>query len=167
MSAAASVGILAGLLFPLLGPLTLLLVPGLQPYLVSAAGMSEDMAFYVAFTIFRIPLTAVLGVLLAAAQCGLVSGLRPFARRWVIAAAIAAGISALLWLPSSLVVVRTVGDTFATRVALLIYGAGLLGGIVSFFQSKAVRKRLRVPGWFVPASLAATIVGAIVPTFLL
>jgi hypothetical protein len=166
MLAAASVWILAGLLFPLLGPLTQLLLPPLQRFLVSAAAMSDELAFYVAFTIFRIPLTAVLGVLLAAAQCALVPALRPLSRPWVIAAGIGACISTLIWLPSSLVVIQNVGDTFATRVVLLIYGAGLLGGLVSVFQSKAVRKRMLVPGWFVAASFVATILGAVIPTFL-
>jgi hypothetical protein len=165
--AASAIWMIAGLIFPLLAPATLALQPGFQRYLVSVASMSEEMAFYVAFTVFRIPLTALLGILLAAAQCALVPGVRPFTQRWVISAAIGACISTLIFLPSSLVVRQTVGDTFLGAMILLLTGPGLLGGLVSFVQSKAVRGRILVPGWFVAGCIAAAVPGALAATFVL
>ena len=56
-------------MFPFLTPATDALSEGLQRYLSSVAGMSDELAYRVAFTIIRIPLTAALGALIAAAQC--------------------------------------------------------------------------------------------------
>src|SRR5262245_7576836 len=78
--------VMAGFVFPVLAPATRQLSCGLQRYLSSSAGMPEELAFRVAFTIVRIPLTAVVVILLAAAQCVLLQSVKPIARRWITAA---------------------------------------------------------------------------------
>ena len=152
----------AGFVFPFLTPATVLLSPGLQRLLSSAAGMSEEMAYYVAFTCVRIPLTMVLGILVAALQCAVLRSLRPLARRWVIAAAAGACISTLIFLPSSLVASRIAGNTTDQRVQLFLLvvpGVGLLGALVSFLQGRAVGRKVSVPRWFLAASALAAILG--------
>jgi len=96
---------LGGLAFPLLTPATLLLLEGPQRWLVSG-GVSEEMSYYVAFTAVRVPLTAALGVLVAAGQVTVLPEARPRAWRLAIGAAVGAGISTLIWLPSTLVVLE-------------------------------------------------------------
>lgn len=159
-STASSIWVIAGFLYPLLTPATTLLSAGLERYLSSAAGMDSELANRVAFTIFRIPLTVVLGVLVAAAQCAVLPEVRPLARRWIIAAAVGACISTLIILPSSLVALRTMGTLEGTvRTLLLLWGAGLLGGLVSLLQRRAFRGKGFAPGWFLAASVLAAAVG--------
>jgi hypothetical protein len=157
--------IAGGFAFPLLNPATAMLSGGLQRYLSSSAGMSDELALRVAFTLVRIPLTVVLGILIAGTQCVVARSMRLPPRRWITAAAIAACIATLIFLPSTLVAQQVYGDT--TRgpirvVLLLIPGAGLLGALVSFMQKRSVRKEVFVPGGFVAASLVAAVVGVLV-----
>src|SRR5688572_29223000 len=116
----SGVWIIAGFSFTFLAPVTALLSEGLQRYLSSAGGISGELAYYVAFTILRIPVTAVFGALVAAAQCAVVADVRPLARRWVVAAAAAGCISTLIFLPSSLVALQIVGNTFDDTVRALL-----------------------------------------------
>jgi hypothetical protein len=157
--AASLIWIPAGFLFPFLSPATAVLSGGLQRYLSLAADMSDELAFRVAFTVFRIPLTAVFGILVAAAQCAVVRGVRPLARSWMIAAAVGACISTLIFLPSTLVALQIASNKFTVRIFLLVWGAGLLGGLVSFLQWRAAHREMFVPGWFVLASLLAAGLG--------
>lgn len=162
--AAGSIWIAAGVAFPFLAPATTWLSEGLQRYLTSAAGMADELALRVAFTIFRIPLTAVLGMLVAAAQCAIVRDLRPLARRWVVAAAVGACIATLIFLPSSLAALAIAGDMSQgpARIFLLVVpGAGLLGGLVSIAQRRTARAHLAVPGWLAGASAAAAVLGVL------
>jgi hypothetical protein len=126
--------------------------------------MSDELAYRVAFTIFRIPLTAVLGILLAAAQCAVLRGARPWFRRWIAAAAAGACIATLIYLPSTLVALQIAGNTSdrMVRIFLLAPGPALLGGLVSFLQRRAGRGKLPAPGWFVAASIPAAALGAFV-----
>lgn len=158
---ASLVWIIAGFVFPLLTPATALLSQTLQRYLSSGAGMSDELAFRVAFTVVRIPLTVVLGVLVAATQYAMVRDVRPLARRWAAAAAIGACTSTLIFLPSSLVALRIAGTISEglIRILLLVPGAGLFGGLVSFLQRRAARGSVFVPGWFVGAGVLAAGLG--------
>jgi hypothetical protein len=162
--AAGAIWIAAGFAFPFLAPATTWLSEGLQRYLISAAGMPDDLALRVAFTIVRIPLTAVLAALVAAAQCAAVRDLRSSARRWVVAAAIGACIATVIFLPSSLAALAIAGDISQgpVRIFLLVVpGAGLLGGLVSLVQRRAARGHLTVPGWLTGASAAAAVLGVL------
>lgn len=161
---ASLVWLAAGFGFPLLTPATNLLSGGLQRYLSSSAGMVDELAQRVAFTIFRIPLTAALAVLVAALQCVLLPGILPPARRWIIASAIGACIATLIFLPSSLVALSITGNISEgmTQVFMLtVPGAGLLAGLVSLLQRRAARKQALVPGSFVPASILAAVFGVL------
>jgi hypothetical protein len=162
--AAGSIWIAAGFAFPFLAPATTWLSEGLQRYLISAAGMADELALRVAFTIVRIPLTAALAALVAAAQCAVVRDLRPSARRWVVAAAVGACIATLIFLPSSLAALAIAGDISQgpVRIFLLVVpGAGLLGGLVSVVQRRAARGHLAVPGWLAGASAVAAVLGVL------
>jgi len=159
---ATSIWIVAGFLFPLLTPATATLVAGLQRFLSSATGFSDELAYRVAFTLFRVPLTALLGILVAVAQCAVVPGVRPLARRWLIASAVGAAASTLVLLPSSLVLLQITGASVETiRLFLTLPGAALLGGFVSFLQRRTARARLWVPAWFVVASVSGATAGAL------
>jgi hypothetical protein len=159
---AASLWSIAGFAFPFITPATNLLSRILQPYLAAAAGMSEELAYLVAFTIVRVPLTAALAVAIAAMQCAVVPGLRPMARRWLIAAATAASVSVLMWLPTTLIAAQLVGETFPepVRALLLTFGAGLLAGLVSLAQRRTTRRAITVPQRFVSTGVGAAIIGA-------
>jgi hypothetical protein len=161
---ASLIWFLAGFVFPFLTPATALLSSGLQRYLSSAAGMSDELANRVAFTIVRIPLTALLGILVAVMQCAILPGVRPLARRWIIAAAVGACIATLIFLPSTLVALQIVGNTSNGTIRLfllLVPGAGLLGGLVSLLQWRAARREVFVPGWFIAAGVLATFLGVL------
>jgi hypothetical protein len=126
--------------------------------------MSEELAFRVAFTIVRLPLTAVLAILIAAAQCAVVRDLGPLARRWIVAAGVGACLATLIFLPSSLVALQLYGDTTTGTVRaflLVVPGAGLLGGLASFLQKRSVRKKVFAPAWIVLASALAAAVGVL------
>jgi hypothetical protein len=137
---------------------------GVQRYLTTAAGMNDELAFRVAFTIYRIPLTAVLAALVSTAQCAVVQGVRPFARRWVAAAAVGACIATVIFLPSGLAALAIAGDISSgpVRIFLLVVpGVGLLGGLVSVVQRRAARAHTVVPGRFVAASVLAAVLGVL------
>jgi hypothetical protein len=158
---ASSVWIVVGFFFWSLGPATGALSEGLQRYLSSAAGMSEEMAQRVAFTIVRIPLTAVLGMLVAAVQCTLMRDVRSLACRWIIAAAVGGCIATLIYLPSTLMALEiwdSLSDDTPRRL-LFTTGAGLLAGLVSLLQRRTARADLVVPGWFVAANVLAAGIG--------
>ena len=159
---APSLWLIAGLAFPFLTPATNVLSRDLQQYL-SATGMSDELAYRVAFTIVRVPLTGLLGVVIAAMQCVLVPRVRPLARRWLAAAAAAACVSALMWLPTTLIAAQFVGDTSqgTIRPLLLTFGAGLLAGLVSFAQRRTARRALAVHEWFVATAVAMAVLGAL------
>ena len=123
--------------------------------------MSGELAYRVAFTVFRIPLTAVLALLAAAAQCGVVRGVRPLARRWIIAAAVGACVSTLIWLPSSLMVFQIAGSDETVLRLLTVSGAGLLSCLVSLSQRRAARRDIFVPGSFVAVSVLAAVLGVV------
>lgn len=158
---ASSVWVLAGFVFPFLTPATEQLSAGLQRTLSSTAGMSGELAHRVAFTIVRIPLTAMLAVLVATVQCAVASGVRPLARRWIVAAALGGCIATLIYLPSTLVALQIWGDISGATVRRLLFvtGAGLLAGLVSFLQRRRARAQVVVPSWFVVASVLAAAVG--------
>jgi hypothetical protein len=152
----------AGFLFPYLTPATALSSESLQRFLSTATGMSEELAYRVAFTLVRIPLTALLAILVALAQGALLDGLRPWARRWVIAAAVGASISTLIWLPATLVALEIAGNDYGRiRMFLLVPGAGLFAGLVSFAQWRAVGGRAVVPGHYIVVSVVAAGVGVL------
>jgi hypothetical protein len=160
---AASLWVIAGFAFPFLTPATNLLSRDLQQYLAAAAGMSDELAYRVTFTIVRVPLTAVLAIVIAAVQCAVVLAVRPLARRWFTAAATAASISVLIWLPTTLIVAQFVGDIFPepVRALLLTLGAGLLAGLVSFNQRRHTRRAVTAPEPFVMTSVLAAVLGAL------
>jgi len=160
--AASVIWTLAGFAFPFLTPATTFLSEGLQPLLIAAAGMSEEMAYYVGYTLCRVPLTAVLGMLVAAVECTVVNEVRPRARRWVIAAGIASCVATLIWLPSSLAVLQIAGRALDENESLLLrmFGAGILGGLVAFAQRRAA-PAVAVPQWFVPTCALAAVVGVL------
>lgn len=122
------------------------------------------MAYYVAATIIRIPLTAVLGVLVAAAQCAVIREMRPVARRWIVAAALGAAVSTLIWLPSTLVAREIAGGTVEGTVLtlMLMVGAALMCGLVWLVQWQGVGEKVFIPGGIVVASLVAAAIGAFV-----
>src|SRR5688572_2073676 len=154
---------IAGFAFPLLTPATAFLSRGLQPSLTSVTGMSDELAYYVAFTLCRVPLTAVFGMLVAAVQCTMVEDVRPAARRWIVAAGIASCVATLIWLPTSLVALEIAGGAFneTERLLLLMFGAGTLCGLVAFAQRRAV-PAVAAPRWWVPTSTLAAVVGVLV-----
>jgi hypothetical protein len=158
---ASSVWLVAGFVFPFLTPATMLLSEGFQRYLVSAAGMEDEMALRVAFTIFRIPLTALLAILVALIQCALMRDVRPLVRRWILAAAVGGCVATLIYLPTTLVALGIWGSTSddTPRRLLFLSGTGLLAGLVSLLQRRTARADLVVPGWFVAANILAAGVG--------
>jgi hypothetical protein len=160
--ASISIWIVAGMAFPFVTPVTLRLSTPLEPLLVSSAGMAEEMAYYVAFTIARIPVTAALGAVVAAAHCAAIPQIRPIARRWIIAGAVGAAIATIIWLPSTLIARGLSGGTLdgVTLTLILMFGAALLCGLVSLAQRQALRNRFLLPGWIVVTSLAAAAIGA-------
>ena len=160
--AASVIWTIAGFAFPLLTPATAFLSRGVQPYLTSITGMSDELAYYVAFTLWRVPLTAVLGMLVAAVQCTMVEDVRPQARRWIVAAGIASCVATLIWLPTSLVAARIAGGALdeTERLLLLVFGAGTLGGLVAFAQRRTV-PAVAMPPLFVPTSALAAVVGVL------
>jgi hypothetical protein len=160
---AGALWIIAGFAFPFITPATNFLSRNLQQYLAAAAGMSDELAYRVAFTIVRLPLTAVLAMAIVALQCAVVSEVRPLARRWLIAAATRASVSVLIWLPTTLIVAQIAGDSSPepVRALLLTFGAGLLAGLVSFAQRQTTRRVVTIPQRFVPTSVGAAIVGAL------
>ena len=153
---------IAGFAFPLLTPATAFLSRGLQPYLISVTGMSDELAYYVGFTLCRVPLTAVLGMLVAAVQCTMVEDVRPSAWRWIITAGIASCIATLIWLPTSLVARQIAGGALDEneRLLLLVFGAGTLGGLAAFAQRRAV-PAIAAPRWLVPMSALAAVIGVL------
>jgi hypothetical protein len=159
--AASAIWTIGGFAFPLLTPATTFLSEGLQPYVIAAAGMSAELAYYVAFTLCRVPLTAVLGMLAAAVQCTMVEDVRPLGR-WVVAAGIASCVATLIWLPTSLVALQIAGGAFdeTERLLLLMFGAGTLGGLVAFAHRRTGRAGA-VPRWFVPTSALAAVIGVL------
>jgi hypothetical protein len=162
---ASLIWIIGGFVFPFLTPATAFLSEGLQRYLSSMAGMPDELAFRVAFTLIRIPLTAALAMLVATAQCAVMRGVRPLARRWIIASAVGACVSTLIFLPSTLVALQIAGDTSGGLVRtflLVVPGAGLLGGFVSFLQARATRAEVFIPGWFVAANVLSAALGVFV-----
>jgi hypothetical protein len=155
--------VVAGLLFALLTPATATLTAALQPLLISAMGLSDELlAYRVAFTVFRVPLTALLGILVAVAQCAVVPGIRMWARRWLIASTVGAALSSLVLLPTSLMLIEIAGTPSPemARVFLALWGTALFGGLVSVFQRRTVRGRFQVPPWFVLAGVLGTLAGA-------
>jgi hypothetical protein len=152
----------AGFLFPFLTPVTAVLSEGLQRSLSAATGMSEELAYRVAFTLFRIPLTALLAIVVAIAQSAIVNSVRPLAPRWIMAAAVGASISTLIWLPTTLVALEIAGNDYdSIRMFLLVPGAGLFAGLVCFAQWRAVRRRVSVPGHYIVISVLAASVGVL------
>jgi hypothetical protein len=161
---AASLWGLAGFAFPFLTPVTNLFARDLQQYLGASAGMSDDeLAYRVAFTVVRVPLTAVLAMAIAGMQYGVAPGVRGMARRWLAAAGIAACVAVLIWLPTTLITAQLVGDISraAVRTPLLMFGAGLLAGLVCATQRRTTRWAIAVPGSFVATGLLAAILGAL------
>jgi hypothetical protein len=162
--AASLIWIVAGFLFPLLlGPATGYLATGLQGLFTSGGGFSDQLlAYRVAVTLIRIPLTALMGILVAVAQFAVVPGVQVLARRWLIASAIGGAVSTLVLLPSSLVLIELAGSSSPEMVSLFlsIAGASLFGGFVSFSQRRSARRRLWVPAWVVAAGFFGASVGA-------
>jgi hypothetical protein len=160
---AASLWVIAGFAFPFLTPATNLLSAYVLPSLVARAGMADELAYRVAFTIVRLPLTAVLAVAIAAAQYAVIPDVWPVVRRWLAVAAPAALLAVLIWLPTTLIVSQFVGATFPepVRVLLLTFGAGLLAGLVSVAQRRTARRVVTVPGSFVATAILAAILGAL------
>jgi hypothetical protein len=161
--AAASLWIISGFAFPFLTPATNLLSRDLQQYLAGATGMSDELAYRVLFTFIRVPLTALLAMMIAATQCVVLPSVRPLARRWLTAAALAASVSVLMWLPTTLIAVQFVGETFpqSVRTLLLTFGAGLLAGLVCFTQQQTMRRVVTIPGAALPIGVLAAMLGAL------
>jgi hypothetical protein len=154
--------IIGGFIFPFLTPATAFFSEGLQRYLSSMAGMPDELAFRVAFTLIRIPLTAALAMLVATAQWAMMRGVRPLARRWLIASAVGACASTLIFLPSGLVALQIAGDIsggLARTFLLSVPGAGLLGGFVSALQRRATRAEVFIPASFVAANVLSAALG--------
>jgi hypothetical protein len=160
---AASLWFIGGFAFPLLTPATNLLSRDIQQYLAAAAGMSDELAYRVTFTIVRLPLTAGLATVIAAMECAAVPAVRPLFRRWLIAATTGASVSLLIWLPTTLIAAQFFGDVFPepVRVLLLTFGAALLAGLVSLAQRRTTRRLVTVPQRFISTRVGAAIVGAL------
>jgi hypothetical protein len=162
--AASLIWLVAGFAFPFLAPATATLSQRLTRYLSTAAGMEEELAFRVAFTIIRIPLVAGWAILVAAVQCALVRRLRPVTQRWLVAAAIGACIATLIYLPSTLVAPQIAGGPLTGRsnLLLLVPGAGMHAALISLLQRRACRKSVVVPGRFIVVSVLAAGLGAFI-----
>jgi hypothetical protein len=160
---AAWLWVIAGFAFPFLTPATNFLSLAMQRQLAATAGISDELAYRVAFTIVRVPLTALLAIVIAAAQCGVVPAVPPLARRWLTASAMAASISVLIWLPTTLIAAQSFGQTFPepVRALLLTFGAGLLAGLASLNQRRTMRRAVSVPASFVVLSVLAAVLGAL------
>jgi hypothetical protein len=159
---ASLIWVAAGFLFPFLTPATAALSEGLTRSLSAAAGMSSELAYRVAFTLVRLPLTALLAIVVAIAQAALLNGVRPFARRWIIAAVVGAIVSTLVWLPTTLVALQIAGNDYdRIRMLLIVPGAGLFAGLVALAQWRAVRGRAAVPGQYVVVSALAAALGVL------
>ena len=161
---ASLIWLVAGFAFPFLAPATASLSAGLTRYLRTAAGMDEELAFRVAFTIFRIPLAALLAIGVAAVQGALLRSIRPVIRRWFVAAAIGASIATLIYLPSGLLAIQIAGEPLSEAVSLLVLvpGAGMHAGLVSILQRRASRRKVFVPGRFILISVLSAAVGAFI-----
>ncbi|HET9217563.1 MAG TPA: hypothetical protein VFR18_11315 [Terriglobia bacterium] len=162
--AASLIWLVAGFAFPFLAPATASLSAGLTRYLSTAAGMDEELAFRVAFTIFRLPLAAFLAIGVAAVQGVLLRSIRPVIRRWLFAAAIGASIATLIYLPSGLLAIQIAGDPLSdvVNLLLLVPGAGMHAGLVSILQRRAGRRKVFVPGRFIVISILAAALGAFI-----
>ena len=162
--AASLIWLVAGFVFPFLSPATASLSAGLTRYLSTTTEMDDELAFRVAFTIFRIPLAALLAIGVAAVQAALLRGIRPILRRWLIAAAIGASLATLIYLPSGLLAVQIAGEPLsdAVNLLLLIPGSGMHAGLVSILQRRAGRRKVVVPGRFIVMSVLAAALGAFI-----
>jgi hypothetical protein len=161
--------IAAGFLFAWLGVATNTLATALQPLLVSTMGFSDELlAYRVAFTLIRLPLTALVGILVALAQCAVVPAVRPLARRWLIASAVGGAVSAFVLLPSSLALIEIAGNSSPERVRtfLALWGPALFGGFISLFEQRTARGRLWVPAWVIVGGVLGAVAGAIVQLLL-
>jgi hypothetical protein len=75
----------------------------------------------------------------------------------------AASISVLIWLPTTLIAAQSFGQTFPepVRALLLTFGAGLLAGLASLNQRRTMRRAVSVPASFVVWSVLAAVLGAL------
>jgi hypothetical protein len=160
--AAGLIWILAGLFYPALSPATAAAAAVLQRVLNSALGWSDELAFRVAFTVLRVPLMVLFGMLVGVFQCAEAPALRRLLRRWLSASAVGAAVSTLIFLPSSLILRQVTGLTFEeTRVPLTLLGAALLSGLISFLQRRAARRQLPLPALFVVVSVTGMTLGVL------
>jgi hypothetical protein len=150
-----------GVPFPLA---TNTLATGLQPFLISTMGFSDELlAYRVAFTVIRLPLAALMGVLIALAQCAVVPGARLLVRRWLIASVVGAAVSTLVFLPSSLVLTEIAGSSSPgmVRILLALWGPALFSGFILVFERRMAQGTLRLPSWFVVAGVLGAMLGAV------
>ena len=143
---------------------------GIQNFLIHVVGLSGQLADRVTISAQLLSLTLLLGVIVAAGQCICLRAVRPWARRWVLAAAVGSIASAAVWVLVSLAPTPAGSavppSAWLAMFRLLLWGA-LLGGLSAFLQRLAMRGRVPVPGYFVLASLIAAGGGTIGTFFLL
>jgi len=148
---------LAGFFYPLMPALARSPAFQLQQFLTRDAGMTGAVAFRFALAAVSLPLTVLLGACVSAAQCIFLRAVRPWVGRWILAGAGgvigAAGVAALasLALPAAQPGQNPIGRII---FQVLLRGA-LLGALASLVQRWSMRGRVRVPVYFVVASLVA------------
>lgn len=161
--ASAPLWALAGLLSPLIPPLVDSPVRGFHHFLNQVIGLPDQIAYRLAFAALQVPMIILLGVIVAAAQLLVLRGVRPWARRWMQAAAAGGAItSAAGWMVGSLVplpMMNQGGDIWLLIFHYLLRGV-LLGAFISIAQRWSMRERVLVPAWFVLASSLAGAAGA-------
>jgi hypothetical protein len=132
-------------------------------FLIHVFGLPEQLAIRIGFAAAMLPLTSVFAATLGAAQCLILRAVRPWAGRWVLAAA--AG-GALAWATGLMLsLYPDLSPASITSPWLLVLHSSLrgalLGGFVSIVQRWSMRGRVFVPGWFVLASVIASGAGAL------
>jgi len=133
----------------------------LMNLLIHIIGLPERLAYSIAFATLYLPLTILLATSVAAAQCIIHRVVRPWARRWVLAAAAGGAIAwaTSLALAPLLTRAQRGNSVWLVLFHYLLRGA-LLGAFISILQRWSMRGRVIVPGWFVVASSLAGGAGA-------
>ena len=152
--ASAPLWAVAGFFLLFLPGLTSSPVMDLQRFLSQVVGMPDPIAFRIALAALQVPISILLGVLVAALQLIVLRDIRSWARQWMLAAAAGGAIAAAIgWVLGSLLPSSSPSPPGASSVWLLILQASLrgilYGALNAALQRWMMRGRAFVPGWFV------------------